>query len=89
MIVKIVLLITSILFIILSSLSLDTYNKLDKVNKDQVESLCGVQSDSVKNGKTFSIVMLVASILVFVLIVGEYVYKKAPYSNKMNMRFAF
>lgn len=74
MVIKIMLLVTSILFIILSSWSLHTYNKLREVDQAEVESLCGVHGDSIKNGKNFSLIMLLASIAVFVLIAGQYAY---------------
>jgi hypothetical protein len=92
--VKIMLLVTSILFIILASWSLDTYNKLSKVDKEQVEGLCGVKSDSIQNGKNFSVIMLVASIVVFVMIVGQYAYGQYESSNVIKlgygrMKYAF
>jgi len=92
--VKIMLLATSILFIILASWSLDTYNKLSKVDQSTVEGMCGVKSDSIKNGKNFSVIMLVASIIVFVMIVGQYAYGQYESSNVMKlgygrMKYAF
>ncbi len=93
MVIKILLLVTSILFIILSSWSVHTYNKLSEVDQSQVESLCGVSPDSIKNGKNFSIIMLVASIVVFLMIVGQYAY--GQYNPKVlklgygKMKYAF
>lgn len=73
---KILLVVSSILFIIMSSWSLYTYNKLGEVDPDTIEGTCGVKSSSVKDGKNFSLIMLIASITVFVIIVGNYFYSQ-------------
>ena len=93
MVIKILLLVTSILFIILSSWSLHTYNKLGEVDQSQVETLCGVTADSIKNGRNFSLIMLLVSIAVFLLIAGQYAYGQYnPKALKMGygkMKYAF
>ena len=84
---KIVILSASILFIILAAWSLHIYNKLSEVDQSKVEGLCGVTPDSIKNGKNFSLIMLVVAIAVFLVIVGQYAYEKT--NIRERMRFAF
>lgn len=84
---KIVILSASILFIILAAWSLHVYNKLSEVDQSRVEGLCGVTPDSIKNGKNFSLIMLISAIAVFLVIVGQYLYEQT--NMKQKMRFAF
>lgn len=57
----------SVLAIILSSWSLDTFRKLrDKSSETDFESKCKVSADSVRSGTNFAIITLIVSILVFI-----------------------
>lgn len=86
---RVLLLISSILFIILASWSLNTYNKLSEVDQAQVEGKCGVKSDSIKNGKNFSLIMLVASIVVLLIVGGELIYKETNLKDRVMNRYKF
>ena len=57
----------SVLAIILSSWSLDTFRKLrDKSTEDNFETKCKVNVDSVRSGLNFTVVTLVVSLIVFI-----------------------
>ena len=61
------LLTISVLSIVLSSWSVDTFRKLKQKSSDtDFQSKCKVESSSVSSGLTFSGIMLAVSLLVFI-----------------------
>lgn len=75
----VILIAISILGIILSAWSVDTFRKLkEKSNDANFETNCKVQKDSVTSGLTFSAILLTVSLIVFIFC-GYTIFKKSGY----------